>query len=269
MRSTLVILACRNFYPPWIPAFPRPLHGASASWVMDSLRHERRVAIFGGASGIATSVARQLAGERARLLLLGRDITILEAAAADLRVRGAAEVAVLQADFARTQTLPDLARASWEAFGGLDLALLAYGTLPDQAMAEADAALAEAALIVNFVSPCLLCNLLAPYFEASRAGSIAAITSVAGERGRRSNYIYGAAKGGLQRYLEGLRHRLYPVGVQVLDVRPGFVVTRMTAHLEQTGLLWAQSDRVARDILGAIGTGRAVLYTPWFWRGVM
>src|SRR5690349_4198091 len=111
---------------------------------MDRLRRERRAAIFGGASGIATSVARQLAAEGARLLLLGRDTTILEAAAADLRVRGAAEVRVLQADFAQTQTLPNLARAAWDAFGGLDLALLSYGTLPDQAMAEADAALAEA-----------------------------------------------------------------------------------------------------------------------------
>jgi len=229
----------------------------------------RRAAIFGGASGIATSVARQLAAEGARLLLLGRDPIVLEAVAADLRVRGAAETRVLQADFAQTQTLPELARAAWDAFGGLDLTLLAYGTLPNQTVAEADAVLAEAALIVNFVSPCLLCNLLAPHFEASRAGNITVITSVAGERGRRSNYIYGAAKGGLQRYLEGLRHRLHPVGVQVLDVRPGFVATRMTAHLQQGGLLWAQPDRVARDILRAIGTGRAVLYTPWFWRGVM
>jgi decaprenylphospho-beta-D-erythro-pentofuranosid-2-ulose 2-reductase len=235
---------------------------------MASPRHERRAAIFGGASGIATSVARQLAGEGARLLLLGRDVTMLEAAAADLRVRGAAEARVLQADFARTQSLPDLARAAWDAFGGLDLALLAYGTLPDQTTAEMDMTLTEAALTVNFVSPCLLCDRLAPHFEAARAGSIAVITSVAGERGRRSNYLYGAAKGGLQRYLEGLRHRLHPAGVQVLDVRPGFVATRMTAHLQQ-GLLWAQPDRVARDILRAVGTGRAVLYTPWFWRGVM
>ena len=196
-------------------------------------------------------------------------VLFLSSSAADLRVRGAAEVAVLQADFAQTRTLPDLARDAWKAFGGLDLALLAYGTLPDQAMAEADAALAEAAFIVNFVSPCLLCNCLAPYFEGSHAGSIAVITSVAGERGRRSNYIYGASKGGLQRYLEGLRHRLHPAGVQVLDVRPGFVVTRMTAHLEQVGLLWAQPDRVARDILRDIGTKRSVLYTPWFWRGMM
>jgi hypothetical protein len=134
---------------------------------------------------------------------------------------------------------------------------------------EADAGLTEAALVLNFVSPCLLCGLLARRFEAQRSGTMAVITSVAGDRGRRSNYVYGAAKGGLQRYLEGLRHRLYGSGIQVLDVRPGFVSTRMTAHLTRGGPLWAEPDRVALDILRAIASPRAVLYTPWFWRAVM
>jgi hypothetical protein len=229
----------------------------------------RRAAIFGATSGIATAAARRLAAEGARLVLAGRDRAALEAAGTDLRVRGAAEVVMVQADFARTEALPDLARAAWDAFGGLDLALLAYGILPDQAAAEGDACLAEATLRLNFVSPSVLCGLLAPRFEAQRAGSIAVITSVAGDRGRRSNYVYGSAKGGLQRFLEGLRHRLHGAGVQVLDVRPGFVSTRMTAHIPQGGPLWAEPDRVARDILRAVGTGRALLYTPWFWRGIM
>lgn len=230
----------------------------------------RRVALFGASSGIATAVARRLAEEGgARLLLVGRDAGALEAAAADLLVRGASEAATLQADFQRTGTLPALIQAAWDTLGGIDLALIAYGTLPDQTAAEADPGLAEAALTLNFVSPCLLCGLLAPRFEAQRAGSIVAITSVAGDRGRRGNYIYGAAKGGLQRYLEGLRHRLHGAGVQVLDVRPGFVSTRMTAHLPQRGPLWAEPDRVARDILRAVEGGHAVLYTPWFWKGVM
>lgn len=229
----------------------------------------RRVAIFGATSGIASAVARRLAEAGARLVLVGRDAAGLEGMAADLRVRGAAEVAVRQADFAATADLPGVAAAAWEAFGGLDLALVAYGTLPDQAAAEADWRAAEAALQVNFVSPCLLCGLLAARFEASRAGTLAVITSVAGDRGRRSNYVYGAAKGGLQRYLEGLRHRLHGAGVAVLDIRPGFVSTRMTEHLARGGPLWAEPDQVANNILRAIEKRREVLYTPWFWQGIM
>ena len=229
----------------------------------------RRAAIFGATSGIASAVARRLAEAGARLVLVGRDAAALEGLAADLRVRGAAEAVVQPADFAATGELAAVAAAAWEAFDGLDLALLAYGSLPDQAAAEADPRVAEAALALNFVSPCLLSGLLASRFEASRAGTLAVITSVAGDRGRRSNYVYGAAKGGLQRCLEGLRHRLHRAGVAVLDIRPGFVSTRMTEHLARGGPLWAEPDRVAGDIQRAVGAGDAVLYTPWFWRGVM
>ena len=139
----------------------------------------------------------------------------------------------------------------------------------EMVQAQQDGKVAAAATTLNFTSPALLCDALAARFERQGSGVIAVITSVAGDRGRQSNYIYGAAKGGLQHYLEGLRHRLHVAGVQVLDVRPGFVATRMTAHLPQAGPLWAQPDRVARDILRAVETGRAVLYTPWFWRGIM
>jgi decaprenylphospho-beta-D-erythro-pentofuranosid-2-ulose 2-reductase len=114
-----------------------------------------------------------------------------------------------------------------------------------------------------------LLNALAERFQAQGRGTIAAITSVAGDRGRRSNYIYGAAKGGLQRVLEGLRHRLSSAGVAVVDIRPGFVATRMTEHLEREGPLWASPDRVAADIVAAIAARRAVCYTPHFWRLIM
>jgi short-subunit dehydrogenase len=124
-------------------------------------------------------------------------------------------------------------------------------------------------LAVNFSSPAILVNELANRFEAQRRGTIAAITSVAGDRGRKSNYIYGAAKGGLQRLLEGVRHRLSSAGVAVVDIRPGFVRTRMTMHLDRRGPLWATPDRVAADILGAIKARRAVCYTPGFWRLIM
>jgi short-subunit dehydrogenase len=228
-----------------------------------------RIGIFGATSDIAVAFARRQAERGARLVLVGRDQPMLEAAADDLRVRGAGDVVVQTADFGDLAALPAVATAAWSACDGLDVALIAYGVLPDQARAEHDAAEAARSHLVNFVSPCLLAGELANRFEARRCGTIAVITSVAGDRGRRSNAIYGAAKGGLQIYLSGLRHRLFAAGVAVLDVRPGFVATKMTAHLPQGGPLWSAPARVAADIERAIARRRAVLYTPWFWRFIM
>jgi hypothetical protein len=229
----------------------------------------RRIAIFGATSDIATAFMRREAQAGARLFLVGRDRAMLEAAADDLKVRGAGEVATHAADLTDLAALAPAADAAWSAFGGLDIVLIAYGVLPDQENAASDPAVAERSYVVNFVSPCLLCGMLANRFEAQRAGTIAVVTSVAGDRGRKSNYVYGAAKGGLQVFLAGLRHRLEAADVQVLDVRPGFVATKMTAHLPRGGPLWAEPDRVAADIARAIERKRAVLYTPWFWRCIM
>jgi NAD(P)-dependent dehydrogenase (short-subunit alcohol dehydrogenase family) len=151
--------------------------------------------------------------------------------------------------------------------GAPDIALLAWGTLTDQARAEAEPAYAARELATNFTGPAIL--LLGLVERMPSGGVIACITSVAGDRGRQSNFVYGSAKGGLQRFLEGLRHRLHGRGVTMLDIRPGFVATRMTAHLPQEGPLWATPERVARDIVHAARRRQAVLYTPWFWRWIM
>ncbi|WP_127089839.1 SDR family oxidoreductase [Aquabacter cavernae] len=230
---------------------------------------QSRIAIFGATSDIAVAYARRSAAQGARLVLFARDAVALETVAADLKVRGATAVEIRHADFADLSTLPQVSRDAFAAFGGLDVALVAYGSLPDQTALNADPAALKAALDLNFVSPVLLANLLAAPFETARAGAIAVITSVAGDRGRQSNYAYGAAKGGCQTFLEGLRHRLFPAGVTVLDIRPGFVATKMTAHLPQGGPLWATPDQVAGDIVAALEKGRAVLYTPWFWWPIM
>jgi short-subunit dehydrogenase len=228
-----------------------------------------RVVIFGATSGIAAAVARIFAASGASLVLVGRDAEAIAAAALDLRVRGAAAVVEIAGDFAALDALGDLTDRAWSALPGADVALIAYGSLPDQASLESDPGAAPAMLALNFVSPTILALHLARRFEMQRSGVLAVITSVAGDRGRQSNYLYGAAKGGLQRLIEGLRHRLYPAGVRVLDIRPGFVATRMTDHLPQQGLLWAQPEKVANDIVRAISRRRAVLYTPWFWRGIL
>lgn len=227
------------------------------------------VAIFGATSGIATAVARRYAETGHRLVLVGRDATALAVLRADLAGLGAPATEVLEADFTRLETLPALATAAWERFGFLDVALLAYGTMAPQDDAEKDPAVAAAMLTLNFASPAILLDELANRFESRGRGAMAAITSVAGDRGRKSNYVYGSAKGGLQVFLEGLRHRLATGDVTVTDIRPGFVATRMTAHLDRSGPLWATPDRVAGDIIAAIAAGRAVRYTPGVWRLIM
>ena len=236
---------------------------------MSTATSPHRVAIFGATSDIATAVARRYAGSGWRALLVGRDQAGLEALAADLKVRGAPEGELLLADFADLPLLPALAEAAWSTFGGLDVVLLAYGAMAEQRDSEREPALATTMLTVNFTSAALLLNALANRFEAQRQGAIAAISSVAGDRGRKSNYVYGAAKAGLQRILEGLRHRLAASGVAVVDIRPGFTLTKMTAHLNGSGPLWATPDKVAADIVRAIEKGQAVCYTPWFWRWIM
>jgi decaprenylphospho-beta-D-erythro-pentofuranosid-2-ulose 2-reductase len=220
------------------------------------------VAIFGATSDIAVAVARRYAEAGGRLILVGRDAAGLAALAADLGVRGAADTRILPADFARLEDMPAVAGAAWDCFGGIDVVVIAYGIMAPQQEAERNAVTAAAVMTVNFTSPAILLGELANRFQGQGRGTIAAITSVAGDRGRGSTYIYGAAKGGLQRLLEGLRHRLSSAGVAVVDIRPGFVVTKMTAGLDRTGALWAKPDRVAVDIAGAIATGRAVCYTP-------
>jgi decaprenylphospho-beta-D-erythro-pentofuranosid-2-ulose 2-reductase len=231
--------------------------------------YPRRIGIFGATSDIAAAFARRSAVSGDDLVLIGRDGPALEQLAANLIARGARSVSVQEVDLISTSGITAATKRAWQTYAGLDVALVAYGTLPDQQRLIADAEAIEGALVVNFVSPVILLNELAAKFEAARHGTLVMITSVAGNRGRQSNYIYGAAKGGLQRYLEGLRHRLFKAGVRVIDVRPGLVRTKMTAFLSTKGWLWATPEKVAADISSAIDRRAAVLYTPWYWRGIM
>lgn len=226
------------------------------------------VLILGATSATAEQVARLYAREGARLFLIGRRAG-LETIAADLKVRGATEVLARTLDLNDQDAARAALAACQDAFGTPEVTLLAYGTLTDQTRAEAEPGYARAELLVNFVGPVELLLELAAWYTPAGKGVICVLTSVAGIRGRSSNFVYGSAKGGLSVLLEGLRHRLHGTGVQVLDVRPGFVDTPMTAHLKKGGPLWATPERVAADIHRAIGHRRAVLYTPWFWRWIM
>jgi short-subunit dehydrogenase len=227
-----------------------------------------RVLIVGATSAIAEATARLFARDGASLFLAARSARALAHMEDDLRVRGAASVrsVILDVnDVARHESVVDEAVAT---LGGLDVVLVAHGTLPNQAACIASVAAAEQELRTNFLSTVSLLTIVANRMEAQGHGTIAVITSVAGERGRASNYVYGAAKGGVSIFLQGLRHRLAATGIKVIDIRPGFVDTPMTASLKK-GPLWSSAARVASDIHRAVATGKDVVYTPWFWRWIM
>jgi short-subunit dehydrogenase len=226
------------------------------------------VLIVGATSAIAEQLARYYAADGARLVLAARNAERCADIAADLLTRGAPEAACLPFDAGDRGGHEALVDAAWSALGGLDVAVIAHGSLPDQAACETSVALTLDALEINAISVIGLLVPLANAMASAGRGSIAVISSVAGDRGRQSNYVYGAAKGCLNVFLEGLAHRLYPVGVRVLTVKPGFVDTPMTAEFDK-GPLWAQPARVARDIQRAIARGATELYTPWFWRWIM
>ena len=227
------------------------------------------VVVFGATSTIAEAVLRRYAAAGARLHLVARRADRLEVLRQDLHLRGAAAVTITVADLAAVETHADVLTAVAGAMPRPDVVLLAWGTLTDQRRADGDPAYAAAELTTNFTAPAALVLGLLDRALLPAGTVLAAITSVAGDRGRTSNFVYGAAKGGLQRFLEGLRHRLQADGVAVLDIRPGFVVTPMTAAIASESKLWAQPETVARDIVRGILTRRAVLYTPWFWRWIM
>lgn len=228
----------------------------------------RRVLALGATSAIAEATLRLLAEQKASFVLVARNPQKLAAVRDDLVTRGASSVTAFVADLDDTAAHAALLTQSLQALGGLDLALLAHGTLGDQAQAERDYSAAEAILRTNFLSTVSLVTWLANDCEARRSGSIAVISSVAGDRGRKSNYVYGASKGGLNVFLDGVRNRIDRAGVQVLTIKPGFVATPMTAHLPP-GPLFAQPSAVARDILRAIEKRKDVVYVPAFWAVIM
>ena len=227
-----------------------------------------RVFIVGGTSAIAGETAKAYAEAGARLFLTGRNPERLASVADDLRVRGAVQVDTSILDVSDLSRHREVIDAAIARLGGLDVALIAHGTLPDQAGCQQRVADTVEALQVNFTATIALLTELANHFEGQRGGVIAVITSVAGDRGRQSNYVYGAAKGGVERFLQGLRNRLYRSGVTVLTIKPGFVATPMTAAMRKNAL-YASPRRVGRAIYRAIERRRDVIYIPWFWRPLM
>ena len=223
--------------------------------------------ILGASSAMARATARALAGTGAGLLLAGRDAAELALIAADCRLRGArfAEAQVFDArDPAGFATL--LGRAAAEE-GELNAAVF-VGSMPAQAEIDADPGLIGGVMADNFVGPAEFLQILAPMLEARGGGCIVGVGSVAGDRGRLGNYVYGAAKAAFHTYLSGLRNRLGRSGVHVMTVKPGFVDTAMTWGLPGMFMV-AAPEAVARAVLKAVRKQRNVIYTPFFWRWIM
>ncbi len=226
------------------------------------------VCIVGATSAIAQETAKLYAADGARLFLVARDPAKLDAVAKDLEVRGAAAVRTIAADLVDLSGHEGIIHRATDFLDGIDIALIAHGVLGDQREAEREFAAIQKLLRVNFESVISLLVPLANHMEERGRGTLAVISSVAGDRGRQSNYLYGTAKGALNVYLQGLRNRLAPAGVQVLTIKPGFVDTPMTAAFPK-GPLFVGPDVVARGIHAAIAKGKNEVYLPFFWRGIM
>jgi decaprenylphospho-beta-D-erythro-pentofuranosid-2-ulose 2-reductase len=229
----------------------------------------KKIVVLGATSGIAVEVQRQLARQGCELLLVARSQQRLAELQADLMIRGARQVLTYAADLASIQQHAGIFGFVRLHFPDFDTVLLTYGSMRDQKESEAsiDALLEE--LQVNFVSASAILSLFAADLEQRRTGCLAAIASVAGDRGRRSNYVYGSAKGALSLFMQGLRSRLHPAGVRVITIKPGPVRTAMTDHMPNA-TRFADPELVARDIVRALERRSPdVLYTPKIWRYVM
>ena len=225
-----------------------------------------RVLVLGATSAIAAEIARIYARQGAALFLVGRDSAKLGPLAAELGscVRGTRAV-----DLNDTAGADSLVAAAWDALGGgIDVACIAHGLLGDQGVAERNVAHAELLLRTNFVSVVAHLIPLANRLVEQRAGHIVVLSSVAGDRGRPRNYTYGAAKGGLNVYLQGLRTRLWPAGVRVHTIKLGPVDTPMTAT-HRKHVLFARPANVAARIVAVARSGGGAAYVPWFWRLIL
>lgn len=223
--------------------------------------------ILGATSSMARAFARKVAGQNAGILLAGRDLDDLGAMAEDCRLRGARMAEAVRFDARDAGGFPALIARLEQEEGMLNAAVF-VGSMPPQAEIDADPGLIDGVVCDSFTGPARFLQLLAPLQETRGGGTVVGIGSVAGDRGRIGNYVYGAAKAGFATYLSGLRNRLTRAGGHVVTVKPGFVDTAMTWGLPGMFLV-ATPDKVADDILKAVRKKRNVIYTPFFWRFIM
>lgn len=228
----------------------------------------RKILIVGATSAIAEATARIWAQHGDHLFLVARNREKLEAVAADLQVRGCQKIITYVMDANNFDAHTPMLDAAEQAMNGLDTVLIAHGTLSDQSACQQSVEVTMQEILTNALSVIALLTHIANRFEQQKNGTIAVISSVAGDRGRQSNYVYGSTKAMVTVFTSGLRQRLYKAGVSVVTIKPGFIDTPMTVDLKK-GPLWVSPEAIARGIHAAIEKRCDVIYTPWFWLGIM
>ena len=228
----------------------------------------KRILIIGATSAIAEHCARIWAARGDDLHLVARNEQHVQTIAADLKVRGASKVTTYCTDLNDMDKHEELLSVADDALSSVDIVLIAHGTLSNQKSCELSVYETLAEIQTNALSTISLLTLIANRFEAKKSGSICVISSVAGDRGRASNYVYGSAKAIVTVFTSGLRQRLHKSNVAVVTIKPGFVDTPMTNELKK-GILWAKPNVVAKKIVLAIEKKKTEVYVPGYWWLVM
>ena len=229
----------------------------------------KKILVIGATSAIACATARKWAAQGGEFFLVARNKEKLDQVSADLMSRGASKSVTHVMDATDVEAHEPMLGACLETLKQIDIVLIAHGTLPDQSACEENAENALREFANNGTSVIALLTVLANHMAIQRCGTLAIISSVAGDRGRPSNYLYGSAKAAVSTFCEGLRARLYKVGVHVITIKPGFVDTPMTQGLKLPKLLVASADTVANIIVKHIERKTNVLYVPRFWSLIM
>lgn len=234
------------------------------------MNNKKKIVIVGATSAIAEHCARLwLEKQPADMTLVGRDARRIERVATDLKVRSPeSEIRNVQAGFLDPEAIEATVENIVQS-GDVDVVLIAHGSLPEQVDCQDDLKACREALDVNGVSPVLYAEAFAKQMAKANHGTIALIGSVAGDRGRKSNYVYGAAKGLVTRYAQGLQHRFAGSGVKVVLIKPGPTDTPMTAHLKGKGAKLASVESVAKQIVEGVEAGKLVIYAPGKWWLIM
>jgi short-subunit dehydrogenase len=228
----------------------------------------QKVLIIGATSAMAQETAKLFAQLGDVLFLAARNEEKVQAVAGDLQVRGAKQVDYMVLDLNNFERHEALIDKAIQTLNGLDIVLMAHGTLGDQTNSQNSVDVTLQELNTNMMSYISLLTIIANRFEAQKKGTIAVISSVAGERGRQSNYVYGTAKSAVTTFTQGLRGRLSRSNVTVITIKPGFVDTPMTAHVKK-GALFISAEKAGKIIFQAIQKKKEVVYVPWFWWGIM
>ncbi len=224
----------------------------------------KRIIIFGATSRIAEMCARIWAERGCSLYLVARNKKHLMEISSDLALRGASRVHIKCIDLNHIESHAEILRSAISSIGEIDEVLIAHGTLPNQKDCEVNLSLALNEIQTNAISSISLLTHISNYFEKKKTGTIAIISSIAGDKGKESNYIYGSAKSLISTFTSGLRQRLYKSGVSVVTIKPGFVETPMTKSFKK-GILWSKPEKIAPRIVKAIDKKKNDVYVPYFW----